>query len=120
MFDKIVAQVKAGGSAAKKVITSRKFQTRFGAVAIMGTVLSARAALAMTQPVSGDFMFDIYDIAVNDILQGPVGYVGGAGAMVVGAITAMQQKIMPAIICILGGATLLKADAIVGTLGMLF
>jgi len=81
--------------------------------------ISAGAALAITAPSSGDFAYDVYDIAVNKILAGPIGFVGGAGAMAVGAVMAIQQKIFAAVPCILGGAVMLNADSLVTSLGMI-
>ena len=74
-------------------------------------------AFAIMAPAAGTFAYDIYDIAVNSILKGPIGFVGGVGAIVFGAIEAMRGRILEAVPAILGGAALIKADAIVMTLG---
>ena len=79
---------------------------------------SASSALAIGVPAAGSFAFDVYDIAVNRILDGPIGFVGGVGAMAVGAVCAIQQKVFEAVPCILGGAVLLNADSLVTSLGM--
>ena len=75
-------------------------------------------ASAITAPVAGSFAYDVYDIGVNKILQGPIGFVGGVMAIVIGAIAAVKAQIMLAIPAILGGAVILKADAITTSLGM--
>lgn len=85
-------------------------------MALMAVV--PRELFAVTTPASGSFAYDLYDIAVLKILQGPIGFVGGCGAIVYGAMCAMQHP-LTAITPILGGAALLKADAIVNTLGMM-
>ncbi len=77
----------------------------------------ASDAFAITVPPVGSFAYDIYDIGVNSILKGPIGFVGGVGAIAFGAIEAMRGRILEAVPAILGGAALLKADAIVQTLG---
>jgi hypothetical protein len=74
-------------------------------------------ALAVTTPATGSFAYDIYDIGVNSILKGPIGFVGGVGAIIFGSIEAIRGQILGAVPAILGGAALLKADAIVQTLG---
>ena len=74
-------------------------------------------ALAMTAPSTGSFAYDIYDIGVNSILKGPIGFIGEVGAIVFGAIEAIRGRILEAVPAILGGAALLKADSIVQTLG---
>jgi len=90
-------------------------------LAVGGAVLlTSSAAFAITSPASGSFAYDIYDIGVNKILQGPIGFVGGVGAMVTGAVMAIQQKILPAVACVLGGAAMLKADTLVSSLGAIF
>lgn len=75
--------------------------------------------MAITAPAPGSFAYDIYDIAVEGILRGPIGFVGGVVAMAVGAIAAIQARILLALPAILGGALLLKADNVVTSLGMI-
>ena len=75
-------------------------------------------ASAITAPAAGSFAYDVYDIGVNKILKGPVGFVGGVAAIVIGAIAAIRAQIMLAIPAILGGAVILKADTITTSLGM--
>jgi hypothetical protein len=69
---------------------------------------------------SNAFAYPLYDIAVNKILQGPVGYVGGMTAMVIGAISLITGRILAAVPAILGGAALLKAPDLIHGLGLLF
>ena len=73
---------------------------------------------AITTP-SGGFAQSVYDVVVTDMLQGPVGFVAGVGAIAFGAYSAVTSRILPAISAIGGGAILLKADSIVGSMGML-
>lgn len=79
-------------------------------------VLSTNAT-AMTVPAAGSFAYDLYDIGVNQILLGPIGFVAGVACMVFSAILAIRQMILPAAGVVLGGAFLLKADAVVQTIG---
>ncbi|NVN92104.1 MAG: hypothetical protein HXX11_16090 [Desulfuromonadales bacterium] len=74
-------------------------------------------ALAIVAPAAGSFAYDVYDVAVVRMLQGPIGFVGGVAAMIIGAVMAIQGKIMGAIPAICGGAILLRADALVTSLG---
>ena len=82
--------------------------------------LLTAVANAFTAPVAGSFAFSLYTIAVTDILQGPIGFIGGVGAVVLGAIMAIQQKIMMAIPCLLGGAALMSADTLLTSMGLTF
>lgn len=83
----------------------------------LGVLLNIPVAHAITAPATGSFAYSVYDIGVNQILKGPIGFVGGVGAVVWGAIAAVQGKIMTAVPAILGGAAMLKADSIVSSLG---
>ncbi len=83
----------------------------------LGLSMIAPAVFAITAPAAGSFAYDVYDIAVTKMLQGPIGFVGGASAMVVGAVMAIQGKLMTAVPAIVGGALLLKADTLVTSLG---
>jgi len=75
------------------------------------------AAMAITSPATGSFAYDVYDIGVNQILKGPIGFMAGVGAIAFGAVMAIKGQILLAIPAILGGAFLLKADSVVESLG---
>ena len=86
-------------------------------VLVMTLCLISSNAIAMTVPAAGSFAYDLYDIGVNQILLGPIGFVAGVACMVFAAILAIRQMILPAAGVVLGGAFLLKADAVVQTIG---
>jgi hypothetical protein len=88
----------------------------FLAVFTAASLMSVNA-MAMTVPAAGSFAYDLYDIGVNQILLGPIGFVAGVACMVFAAILAIRQMILPAAGVVLGGAFLLKADAVVQTIG---
>lgn len=88
------------------------------ALAIL-VLVQAENSLAMTVPASGSFAYDLYDIGVNQILLGPVGFTGGVACMCVAAILAIRQMILPAAGVVLGGAFLLRANTVVETIGAL-
>jgi hypothetical protein len=87
--------------------------------AVLLTLFQASSALAMTVPATGSFAYDLYDIGVNQILLGPVGFTGGVACMCVAAILAIRQMILPAAGVVLGGAFLLRANTVVETIGAL-
>ena len=105
-----------------KLLFSPKVSTAFGIMLMAGgaILISARIASAITAPATGSFAYDVYDIAVNDMVKGPIGYIGGLGAMVWGAFSAIQQKLGMAACSILGGGALVKADTITQSLGLTF
>ena len=89
---------------------------------IVGAMVMAAVApdaFAITAPTDGSFAYDVYDIAINEILKGPVGFVCGVGAIAFGAFSAIRSQIFPAVSATLGGGALIKSDAIVTSLGML-
>jgi hypothetical protein len=80
-------------------------------------LLQAVNVLAMTTPAAGSFAYDLYDIAVTQILLGPIGFVAGVASMAFAAILAIRQMILPAAGVVLGGAFLLSADTVVQSIG---
>lgn len=99
---------------------TKEFRITIMAIMVALFILSFWSpVMAITAPTTGSFAYDIYDIAVDKILKGPIGFVGGVVAMVVGAIAAIQARILLALPAVLGGALLLKADSIVASLGMI-
>jgi len=97
-----------------------------GAVALFAVMLctavvfTAGSAHAIgTVPVAGSVAFSLYDIFVNQILLGPVGWVGAIAALAYGGILTAQGNYPMAIPALLGGVIILKADVITASLGML-
>ncbi len=102
----------------KQFLGSREF---FGFAIFMAALFVLQQnAWAFTAPASSTFAYDVYDIGVNKVLKGPIGFVGGVSAIVLGGVFAVQAKILQAIPAIVGGATILKADSLVSSLGMMF
>lgn len=89
-------------------------------LAILSVMTVADTVWAMAAPAAGSFAYDIYDLAVNSILRGPIGFVAGVAAVALGCIVAMKNQVMLALPCVLGGAALLRADALVVSFGMVF
>lgn len=85
-------------------------------VVIVMTALAAMPAFAITAPTGG-FAQDVYDIFVTKMLKGPIGFVAGCVAIIFGAVMAIRAQIMTAIPAVIGGAVMLKADAVVESLG---
>lgn len=88
-------------------------------VGLVFVLSDVATVMAITAPAAGSFAYDIYDIGVNSILKGPIGFVAGVGAIAFGAVMAIRSQIMMAVPAILGGAALLKADTITESLGAL-
>jgi len=99
----------------------QRFRKRLNATTSMSllALMQTGNALAMTVPAQGSFAYDLYDIGVNQILLGPVGFTGGVACMCVAAILAIRQMILPAAGVVLGGAFLLRANTVVESIGAL-
>jgi hypothetical protein len=86
-------------------------------VMAMFLVFAANNALAFSTPSSGSLAYDLYDIAVNQILKGPIGFVTGIAFLVLCTFAIARQMVLPSILCLFAGVILVKADSIVQTLG---
>lgn len=76
----------------------------------------APSAMAFTAPTAGDFAYDVYDIVVNSMLGGPIGFIGAIALIVWGA-TKVMTNWMITVLCVISGTIIIKADALVATLG---
>ena len=122
MIDKIKTKLETLKDKVYGKLEDPTFNRRLG-IAMMAfgaVILGAKIAAAFTAPASGTFAYTVYDVAINQMLNGAVGFVAGVGAMALGAVMAIQQKVMLAIPAILGGAVLLNAESLVTTLGLTF
>ena len=103
----------------KDLKVEKAVRLMFFFMAVAAVLATPHAALAITAPVPGSFAYDVYDVGVNDILKGPIGFVAGVAAIVLGGVEAIRARMMMAIPAILGGAVLLKADTITTSLGLI-
>ena len=87
------------------------------AAATAVTLTSSVDTMGITAPASGDFLYDVYDIAVNKILKGAIGFVAGVGIVAYGVFMALRNALLPALLAFIGGGIIIKADAIVTSLG---
>jgi len=85
---------------------------------IGGAILISSPSWAYTIPTSGGFIYDLYDIFVNKMIKGPIGTAAGVAAMVYGGANLIVGRWSGAILPILGGAMLIKADSIASSIGM--
>lgn len=76
-------------------------------------------AEALIAPSTGSFGFEAYDFFINNILKGPFGAIAGVLSIIAGVVVMIQQKMVPAVLCILGGVLVINSDKIVTSLGMM-
>jgi hypothetical protein len=114
----IVAVRAIEGSA---FLASRWTQRCFAALVLIGlTFLMAGGAHAITAPATGGLFFDAYDIVVNSMLKGAVGFVAAILIFAMSIGLFLMQKVVPGIVGIVCAAILIKADTIVTSLGAVF
>ena len=114
----IVAAHAVQGSA---FLASKWTQRCFTALVLAGlTFLMAGGAHALTAPATGSLFYDAYDIVVNDMLKGAVGFVAAILIFALSIGLFLMQKVVPGIVGIVCAAILIKADSIVTSLGALF
>lgn len=118
MFKKIGNTIKAGINTINAFVKEHRtaVTTCFAMVLV---TMTASAVMAITAPASGDFAYDIYDIGINSIMKGPIGFVIGSGCIALGGWSALKQNIPMAVGSALGGAAILKCDTLVTSLGLL-
>ncbi len=87
-------------------------------VASLLSLVIAPSAFAIVAPAAGSFAFDLYDVAVNDVLLGAPGFVGAVIIMVVSAVNLTRNWVL-SIAGLLGGVILINADAITASMGMI-
>ncbi len=91
--------------------------TKAVVVATLGAVaLSSTGAMALVAPVAGSFAYDMYDIGVNQILNGAPGFIGGVCGIVYSA-TLINKNWIAAALGILACTAVLRADTITTSLG---
>jgi len=83
----------------------------------LGLCLVPRVAFAWASPAAGDFAYDVYDIAVNRIAKGPVGFVVGSGLLAGSVFCATRSAWVPGIAMAVGSGIVYKVDTIAQSLG---
>jgi hypothetical protein len=102
-------------------LTSKWTQRCFTALMLAGlTFLMAGGAHAITAPATGTLFFDAYDIVINSMLKGAVGFVAAILIFAMSIGLFLMQKVVPGIVGIVCAAILIKADTIVSSLGAIF
>ena len=100
-----------------KVMKSPRSLVMFIMFAVVA--LNALPALAVTAPAAGSLFYDVYDIVVTQMLQGGIGFVAAVLIFALGIGLFLAQKIIPGIIAVVCAALLIRADAIVTSLGLM-
>jgi hypothetical protein len=125
-FRSLAGAISATIAAARAVqdpafLASKWTQRCFTAFVLAGlTFLMAGGAHAITAPATGSLFFDAYDIVINSMLKGAVGFVTAILIFAMSIGFFLMQKVVPGIVGIVCAAILIKADTIVTSLGAIF
>lgn len=89
------------------------------ALAAFVFLFSAIDAHAISTPETGSFLYDAYDIIVNNLLKGALGFVVAIFVFITGIAMFFRQMIIPGVICVACTALIIKSDSIISSLGMI-
>lgn len=103
-------------AAPRKPTRSRRAAYFLGVLFATISLAKMSAAMAFATPAAGSFGFDVYDIVVNQILGGPIGFVGGVALIVWGGSQVIKNWVIT-ILAIIAGTIIIRADTLVTSLG---
>ncbi|RMG69971.1 MAG: hypothetical protein D6710_07885 [Nitrospirae bacterium] len=87
------------------------------ALLISLAVSYVQMAWAWTTPAAGSFAYDVYNLGVVNMLQGPIGYVAAVAGLIIGAVAMLGGRIMWAIPTFLASGLMWAAPSIVQSMG---
>ncbi|HDV8101519.1 conjugative transfer protein TraE (plasmid) [Escherichia coli] len=100
----------------RKAMQSRQAKLITAFFMALALLAVSQGVFAFTTPSTGSFGYNVYDIAINKIASGPIGFVGGAWLIAMGS-TKMNEGWTRALPFILAGSCLIKLDEITQSLG---
>jgi hypothetical protein len=77
----------------------------------------AESVLAAPVPQSGAKFYTVYDVMVNDIVQGPPGIAIAVGGVAYGGLQLFRNAVLPAVGCAVGSVLMLLSPTIAEGLG---
>jgi hypothetical protein len=77
----------------------------------------AESVFAAPTPAEGDKFYTIYDVMVNDIVQGPPGIAIAVGGVAYGGMQLFRNAILPAVGAAVGSVLMLLSPTIATGLG---
>ncbi|GEM_PF-1197095 len=94
----------------------RMINAAFVVALSLAWILTSQSSQAFTAPAAGSLGYDVYNLVVNSLLGGPIGFVGAIMVIVWGAFQVMKNWIIT-IATLICGTVVLKAQSIVTSLG---
>ena len=88
-------------------------------VAAMFTFFATQA-MAITAPVAGSFGYEAYNFLVTTVLKGPFGAIAAILLFLITIILFVQQKIVPAVVCLVAAIVLINTSNMIVALGAVY
>ena len=101
-----------------KSLKMQKFSL-MAAVAAMFTFFATQA-MAITAPIAGSFGYEAYNFLVTTLLKGPFGAIAAILLFLVTIILFVQQKIVPAVVCLVAAIVLINTSNMIVALGAVY
>ncbi len=101
-----------------KSLKMKKFSLMAAVAAIF--TFFATQAMAITAPAAGSFGYEAYNFLVTTLLKGPFGAIAAILLFLVTILLFVQQKIVPAIVCLVAAIVLINAANMVTALGAIY
>ena len=101
-----------------KSLKMQKFSL-MAAVAAMFTFFATQA-MAITAPIAGSFGYEAYNFLVTTLLKGPFGAISAILLFLVTIILFVQQKIVPAVVCLVAAIVLINTTSMIVALGAVY
>jgi hypothetical protein len=100
---------------------SFKFK-KFSAMSAIAALFTftATQAMAITAPAAGSFGYEAYNFLVTTLLKGPFGAISAILLFLVTILLFVQQKIVPAVVCLIAAIVLINAANMVTALGAIY
>lgn len=115
-FNKSPSFVDSHMQKLRKAMRSRQAKLITAFFMALALLAVSQGVFAFTAPSADSFGYNIYEIAINKIARGPIGFVGGAWLIAMGS-TKMNEGWTRALPFILAGSCLIKLDEITQSLG---
>lgn len=96
----------------------RVFAKKLNAISLATIVLSPVSAMAFEAPSTGSFAYSVYDLFMNDILTGAIGFVIAAGLILYAIFWAVRSNIFGTIICAICAGLIIFIEEVVISLGI--
>ena len=82
------------------------------------TGLCPGLSFAFETPSDGSFAYNVYDLFINDILTGAIGFVIAAGLILYAIFWAVRSNIFGTIVCAICAGLIIFIEEVVVSLGM--